>query len=178
MNAETIERLAIDRAMGELNEDATILLDTYLTEHPEAREWAENMSEICAQLRKTVEKRLKDAAVESPRARASYHQPIRVRLANVGRWAALIAISVGLGIVLGRWSRPQVQTIQYAAIPARSEAVTDVWQRIVSGQEHGFWQDKALALLQAKPDETPSSQDVRTSLWDRYRQFRKERSYE
>ena len=43
MKRETIERLAIDVAAGELNEDAEALLDAYLAEHPQAKQWAEQM---------------------------------------------------------------------------------------------------------------------------------------
>ena len=46
MEREAIERLAMDSAAGELNQDAEALLRTYLAEHPQANEWAEDMLQI------------------------------------------------------------------------------------------------------------------------------------
>ena len=37
MERETIERLAMDRTLGELDTDTTALFDAYLAEHPEVQ---------------------------------------------------------------------------------------------------------------------------------------------
>ena len=46
MEREAIERLTIDSAAGELNEDAEALLRTYLAEYPQANKWAEDILQI------------------------------------------------------------------------------------------------------------------------------------
>ena len=46
MNPETIERLAIDSAAGQLNEDIEILLREYLSEHPAEKKCFSEMQEI------------------------------------------------------------------------------------------------------------------------------------
>jgi hypothetical protein len=179
MNAERIERLAIDRALGELNEDAAVLFAAYLAEHPEAQEWAKGMSDTCAQTRKAIDRRTQDKNMENPSARTGSHWSPRVHWVRVGRWAALVAVSVGIGVTLGRWSRSPAPPAGYAAAQAGTVAsASDGWQQVLSSQGQGFWQSKALALLQATPYEIPGSRDPQASLWDKYKQFRKERSHE
>ena len=50
MEREAIEKLAMDSAAGQLNEDAETLLKEYLAEHPEAKKWFQDMQEIYANI--------------------------------------------------------------------------------------------------------------------------------
>ena len=43
MEREQIERLAIDSAAGELNEDMQALFEEYIAGHPEAKKYVEDM---------------------------------------------------------------------------------------------------------------------------------------
>ena len=46
MKRETVERLAMDSAAGELSEDAEALFQTYLDENPQAKQWAEDVRQV------------------------------------------------------------------------------------------------------------------------------------
>lgn len=178
MNAETIERLAMDRALGELNEDAAVLFDTYLAEHPEARVWAQGMSDTCAQTQRAIDSKTQDASKQAPHTRIHSHRSPRVHWARLGRWAALVAVSAGIGAAVGRWSQSQAPAPDHTVIRAASADGAQTHQQLLSGQDQGFWQSKALALLQTRPYETARSRDRQAGLWETYRQIRKERSHE
>ncbi len=176
MQRETIERLAIDHALGELDADVTALFEAYLAEHADARHWAEPMMRTCTQTREAIEKKTQ------PDEAITCREPIRLRIDRtaIGRWAAVIAISALLGVTIGRWSRPpETQKPETVVVRAAApDAGPDGWQRVLSEPEQGFWQTKALAMLQSQPREIPGPTASQSSLWDRYRLFRKERSRE
>ncbi|MHC4517477.1 MAG: anti-sigma factor [Planctomycetota bacterium] len=170
MERETIERLAMDRALGELAADTTALFDAYLAEHPEVLPWAESMSQTCARTRAAVaEKTRAVPAKEAPRE-ARVHRLRAVPWRTLARWAAVILISLGIGAGLGRQSRPDVSTphpvvVQAPPVPARAD-----WEQIMGTSEDSFWQAKALAMVQPKVSELPRPRVARRGFWDRYRQ--------
>jgi len=177
MERETIERLAMDLALGELSEDAVTLFETYLAEHIEARQWAEPIMQTCIRTRQSIMQKTQAAA------RLTQYEPVRLFPADwsaLARWAAVVAIAAFLGVAIGRRSvpsptqRPETVVVRTAPRQAGPEG----WQRILSDSEQGFWQSKAIAMLQSQPREIPGSFESQPSLWDRYRQFRKERSRE
>ena len=177
MERETIERLAMDRMLGELNEDAATLFEAYLAEHAEARQWAEPMMQVCT--------RTRDAIAQKTQPADTVARPASVRLPwidrrTLARWAAVIAITAGLGVAIGRRSTPSPtqkhETVIVRAAPR--EAGPEGWRRVLSESEQGFWQTKAVAMRQSQPREIPPSTEPGLGLWDRYRQFRKERSHE
>jgi hypothetical protein len=177
MERDTIERLAIDRALGELDADILALFEAYLAEHDQARQWAESMGKTCGRTREAVtQKTRRDDAIAWP-------EPVRRlpihRIAMV-RWAAVIVVSALLGVTIGRWSSPsQMQTPETVVIrTATAGAGPEGWQKVLSEPQHGFWQSKALAMLESQPNEIPRQAEPRPGLWNRYRQFRKERSRE
>lgn len=176
MERETIERLAIDHALGELNADAAALFEAYLAEHAEARRWAEPMMKTCTQTREAIAKKTR------PDDAITWHEPARLRInrAALARWAAVIAVSALLGVTIGRWSRPpETQKPDTVVVRATTpDASPEGWQRVLSEPQQGFWQSKALAMLQSQPHEIPRPTKSESSLWDRYRQSRKERSRE
>ena len=176
MDGERIERLAMDRALGELNEDAAALFDTYLAEHPEIQAQAKDMAEMCLQMRTAIDR--KTLVPNTGRNHADTHRPwpSRVRWTHMGRWAALLLVAAGIGMTMGRWSQPRVPASDVTAVRSESDAGPDSEQQLLS--RPGFWQDKALALLQTTPYARTGSHDSETSLWGRYRQYRKERSHE
>ncbi len=177
MNAERIERLAIDRRLGELNEDAAVLFDTYLAEHHEARSWARSMSDTCAKARQAIDSRTKDKDAGTGLTMARPHWRAPIRWAHVGRWAAVVAVSVGIGVTAGRWMQPPVSGPKIIQTePAGT--VSAGWAQTLGDSESSFWRGKALAMMKPQPYRTANVRDSQTSLWDRYRQFRKEPSYE
>jgi hypothetical protein len=166
----------MDRALGELNDDVATLFETYLAEHAEARQWADPMTQTCTE--RARPSRGKAAVSQfAQRSRPACSVWIGGALA---RWAAVIAVAAGLGVAIGRRSAP-VPTQRHETIVVRTaprEAGPEGWRRVLSETEQGFWQTKAIAMLQSQPREVPRSTDSGPSLWDRYRQFRKERSHE
>ncbi len=177
MKREMIERLAMDLALGELHEDAATLFETYLAEHTEARQWAEPMTQTCTRTREALSRKTQPSA--------QFAQPEPARLFRVdwsalARWAAVVAVAAVLGVAIGRRSVPlptqRPETVVVRTAPR--EAGPEGWRRVLSDSEQGFWQTKAVAMLQSQPREVPRSTESGPSLWDRYRQFRKERSRE
>ncbi len=177
MKRETIERLAMDLALGELNEDAATLFEAYLAEHAEARQWAEPMTQTCIRTRQAIAQKTQAAARLTP------SEPVRLFPADwsaLARWAAVIAVAALLGVAIGRRSAPsptpEPETVIVRTAPRQAGA--EGWRRVLGDSEQGFWQTKAVAMLRSQPREIQHSPDPGPSLWDRYRQFRKERSHE
>jgi hypothetical protein len=169
----------MDRALGELNEDAAILFDTYLAEHLEAQPWAQDVSAACVQTRAAVDRKTQDTDMEGQPERMPSHRLVRIQWAQVGRRAALVAISIGIGAAVGRWSRPEpVATERVIAQAEPDEETSSPWKRFVSNQRQGFWQGKAVAMLQSRPHLASNSPDAQASLWDKYKSTRKELSHE
>ena len=55
MEREIIERLAVDLAAGELNEDVEALFRSYLAEHSEADKWAQDMLQVYEKTETAIE---------------------------------------------------------------------------------------------------------------------------
>ena len=65
MRREIIERLAIDSAAGELNEDMEALFRAYLAEHSEAKKWAEDLSDVFEKTEAAIAAKIEPAGAES-----------------------------------------------------------------------------------------------------------------
>ena len=178
MERETIERLAIDNALGELDADTAALFQSYLAEHAEARDWAQTMAQTCSRTREAVNKKTARIDPDHRVAGVDVHWPNTGRWWTLGRWAAVIVVSLAIGAALGRRSRPQVSAPETVVVQAQSTATQQGWKQILSKPERGFWETKAVAMLQPRTNEIPSIHPGRQGLWDRYRQQRKERSHE
>lgn len=123
MNAKQLEALFIDQALGELSDEASALLETYLTQFPDRQTEAD-------QIRKAVG--LTEAAVASrPLVLQSDHSPEVIafpkplaRFRTSLRVAAAItalALAVGTGFFAGKGTpvkNPPAETIAETARPA------------------------------------------------------------
>ncbi|MHC4325315.1 MAG: hypothetical protein ACYSUX_13715 [Planctomycetota bacterium] len=176
MEREAIERLAIDSAAGELNEDAEALLRIYLAEHSQANKWAEDVRQIYDKT---------EAAIKTKTARAGEGNVIsgitpasQVKWLSLARWAALIALGIIIGFTAGR--REKIGRTYKIALRESSrdskqvETVSDLKERY-SGT---FWGDKMLALLEHKPSQRYKANLRSAGAWDKYRQYIKEKNYE
>jgi hypothetical protein len=173
MERETIERLAMDAAVGELNEDARTLLNAYLVEHPDMRDWAQQMDAACRQVHKafcTGTRRNDDVPIVSIHPRPS------IRWAVAGRWAAVVMIAVLAGMQIGRRpeSVPNERLTGVTTGTARSESSRS-WQDILREPGNGFWESKAAAVRQAVPRRTSAPQP---SLWEAFGQLQKGHNHE
>jgi hypothetical protein len=177
MKREIIERLAIDSAAGELNEDTETLFKTYLAEHPELNEWAEEMSIIYGETEAAVNKKTGglNSDIKTELIRSRHH---RINLRPVMRWAAVVIFAACIGLLAGRWSKPDT-TIPHLRIvsvtPSLSEKQSDLDLMNVGD---GFWRDKAVAML--TPGNSIAGRNIirGDSLWDKYRQYIKEKGHE
>jgi len=178
MEREIIERLAMDRALGELNEDTTALLEAYLAEHPEFQPCAERMSQTCALTERAIDRKTglgETVAMKSP-AQASQKPPIRLN--RWARWAAVIFISMTIGNFWGRFSAPRYPLVRTVMVAAAPKAERQNLTSVLSETGEGFWRDKARAILDTKALSVTKSRSAGGGLWDRYRKLSKERRYE
>jgi hypothetical protein len=171
MEREIIERLAMDSAAGELNDDMRILFESYLAEHPDANRWAEDISQIY---------RLTNKAIQTKTIPAGSERPIRIKplqrlnWLQITRWAAVIAITAFIGLVAGRLTRsPEV--FQRPAKIVTSQTGTAGPENNLMDADEGFWKDKALAMLGNKPQHIESGSTGNDGLWDKYREYIKEK---
>ena len=178
MKRDEIERLAIDSAAGELNADADALFRAYLAEHPQASQWAQDVSRLYRQTEAAISAKTAEAhaAPEAPPARR--HRLLRSKWPSVARWAAALIFGTVIGFTAGRW-QPTERTYRISwPQPARStrqvRTVSDLQQRYAGT----FWGDKMLAMLKQRPAEQYKSGLQGVRLWDRYRQYIKEKNYE
>jgi hypothetical protein len=177
MERQVIERLAMDAALGELNEDAAALLEAYLTEHPETRLWAGPMTAICRRTQEAVVAKTRPAALSRLPCATGARQIVRVRLASVGRWAAVVIVSLVLGGAAGRWTMSPTELASRPTASAetvRSSAQRD-WRAVLNRRDLGFWEAKAAAALQRQP--SGGSYEPKPSPWEMLKQRQKERRH-
>lgn len=177
MEREIIERLAIDCALGELNEDTATLFDAYCAEHPEAQRWAEQTSQTCTRTRKAIDKKTRRAAGEGHSHKPRRHWLVQVNWAVLARWAAVIVISLGIGAGLTRWSGPRVSKSNDIVVQAGPVAAQKGWERVLGEPGQGFWQAKAVALLRPRPYVALGVNKADVRLWDGYRHYTKKERY-
>ncbi len=109
MNPETLRRLLLDRAVGQLSDDAGALLDAYLARDPAARaELADLIAAVDAARRAVAEEPVRVTAADVPpfprrAVQAAVVRSARPRAAGTaGRWLALAA-GVALAFLAGHY---------------------------------------------------------------------------
>ena len=178
MKRETIERLAIDVAAGELNEDAEALLDAYLAEHPQAKQWAEQMLTTYESTQEAIAEKTSWANTTAGPSPAGRKPTGWVKWRSVGRWAAVVVLSIVIGFAAGHW-RSTDKTIQVAlSEPEQSLTPVKTASDLKEKYAGTFWVDKILALLEHKPAQQYKADLHSVSLWDKYRLYKKESRYE
>jgi anti-sigma factor RsiW len=132
MNQENVERLIIDRALGELNPDAAALLDDWLAREPRMKADAAKIEETLALARSVLSTTKEQPIVQ----RSKSIRPVWIPWA-VGM-AACFVVGVGVGILPSRQPTPK-------------EAPENV--KVALAQDAGFW--SARRLLMASPPAKP-----------------------
>jgi hypothetical protein len=171
MERERIERLAIDCAAGELNEDAKLLFKAYLAEHPQAQEWSKDMLDVYEKTQVAIDTKVMDGREKSF---VGKNNLLQFNWQRFARWAAVIVFTALIGFAAGRWERPG-QTNRIAS----HRPDWDIKQvRTVSdlrGKYAGtFWGDKMLAMLESRPVQRSKPNFKDGSFWDKYRQYKGE----
>lgn len=174
MKRETIERLAMDSAAGELSEDAEVLFASYLAEHPEAEEWALEITSIYEMTQAVIDKKTKHPAPPAVAKKRS----MPVNWFAAARWAAVIAIAVFAGFSAGRWNQPaktsRTEFFRVAEQPRTIATVTDIKEKYAAT----FWGRKVLASIEPKPPLHTAARNSTGSFWDTYTRHLKEKTYE
>jgi len=178
MKREVIERLVIDKVAGELNEDAEALFDAYLSEHLQAKKWAEQMVTTYEETQTAISE--KTSWVNTTAQTSFVRKKVTVWLTwrSVARSAAILAFGILIGLVGARW-RTTGKTMGIALVeptgrPTPVRTVSDLKEKYAGT----FWGDKMLSLLEHRPEPQYSADLHSVSLWDRYRLYKKENRYE
>ena len=178
MKRDTIERLAIDSAAGQLNEDAEALLRTYLAEHPQANQWAEDMLQVYKKTEAAINAKIKTADVGIEGVAVKVKPLSQVSWRPVARWAAVMVLGTLIGFVGGRWSETgQTHKVTIAkAATGRTEIKTllDLKKKYAGT----FWGDKILASVQSRPYPKRTEYKRNENFWPNFRQYIKEKNYE
>lgn len=178
MNRDIIERLAIDSVMGELNEDAEALFRFYLEEHPQARQWAEDVHEIYHETETAIQTRTAHVDAQRIAPAMEEHSITWAGWLPVVRWAALIALGAIIGFSAGRLRMPGKANRLALQESSRDlkpvETVSDLKERYAGT----FWGNKVLALLEHKPNQQYKADLHGVKSWDIYRQYIKEKHNE
>jgi hypothetical protein len=178
MKRETIERLAIDVAAGELNEDAEALFNAYLAEHPQAKEWAEQMSTTYENTQEAIAEKTSWANTTAGTTFVGKKLTGWVRWRSVGRWAAVVVLSIVIGFAAGRWGTTDETTEVALSEPEQGLTPVKTASDLKEKYAGTFWGDKMLALLEHKPAQQYKADLHSVSLWDKYRLYKKESRYE
>lgn len=170
MDRESIERLAIDSAAGQLNEDAEALLKEYLAEHSQAGEWFTDIKEIYDNTQAVFDTKTAPAKTESKPAQKIYRLP-------VVRRAAIIIFAVFLGAAAGRWSNSPSPVEKPGRITAYHDPDTSKMSLNPDDIGESFWRRKAVAMITSSSG-IKKDHVTGPKLWEKYRQFIKEKNYE
>jgi hypothetical protein len=175
MEREPIERLAIDLAAGELNEDAEVLLRSYLAEHPEANKWAQDMLQVYEKTQAAIEAKTTGAYAGGEAAEVSTKTLSPTRWRPVARWAAVVVFAVGAGFAVGRWS---VVTETRKPVAAKSTFRAVASQNLLdlkAKYEGTFWADKIISSLEPKPHPKRAENKWTGTFWSSLKPYMKEK---
>ncbi|MHC4154929.1 MAG: hypothetical protein ACYST6_08420 [Planctomycetota bacterium] len=175
MERDTIERLAIDLAAGELNEDAEVLLRSYLAEHPEANKWAQAMLQAYEKTEAAIEAKTTGAYAGVEATAVSTKTLSPTRWWPVARWAAVAVFAVGVGFTVGRWS---VVTETRKPVAAKSTLRPVVSQNLLdlkAKYEGTFWADKIISSLEPKAHPKHKGNKWTGTFWSSLKPYMKEK---
>jgi hypothetical protein len=101
-----------------------------------------------------------------------------VRWARLGRWAAAVIVSLGIGAGAGRWLESNTLTSHpTVALERGRNTLQRDWRQVLNEPGKGFWESKATATLQSEPRRSSGSQESQPSPWEMLRQRQKERRH-
>jgi hypothetical protein len=177
MKRDIIERLAMDSAAGELNKDMEALFREYLAEHFEAKKWAENLSDVFEKTEAAIAAKIEPADAESNHVAIKIKPISQFKWWLLARWAAVIIFAACIGAAVGRWSKSPVLTQKPdAVLVSRDPSIKRGFSLDDIGKS--FWRAKATAMLDAKSYREITSYNQSSNLWNKYRQYIKEKRYE
>ena len=178
MEREAIERLTIDSAAGELNEDADALLKTYLTEHPEAKQWSKETLSVYNTAASVINaKTRKTPGIPPVRAAKKTSALSILNWQTIARWAAVLILASTAGIGIGRWSK---ETKFYTNSSVEEEELHSPIKGLtfnIRNDDSDFWHRKVVAFLE--PSTYPQQKPLlRNSNWQEQYYKLKEKRHE
>jgi len=181
MNREQIERLAMDSAAGELNEDAETLLKEYLSEHHRENQWAQQMRELYKMTSQTIETKAAHSSQKTSKVTPK-QTSWKLNFSAIARWAAAILVFTLIGAGLGRWSKQPEPISQPVSGPVTNVISSRSQQErpadITIMPTEGFWRDKAVSMMTTKPNPHYNQRIPISQLWQQYKQYIKEKRYD
>jgi len=178
MKREIIERLAIDSGAGELNDDALALFDAYLAEHPQAGQWAEDMSGVYKETEAAIDAKTSDANVGVGMPAIKISRLSHLKWLSFGRWAAALIVAALIGFAGGRWQITGEASRIVFIKPERPQEQVKSISDLKEEYARTFWGDKVLALLESRPGQRYKADSQDVGFWHEYRQYIKEKRYE
>jgi len=183
---EIIERIAIDCAAGELNQDIQALFNAYLAQNGQASRWAEDMLWVYATTEAAINAETRAVCTGSVTPVAKSRLVLPLRHQKTRRWparrlagrAAVLIFAAFIGALIGRWSKPPVLPERAASVAIRPALTVDWPSHQLQDTGGSFWLTKAMAMLHARPDTVNKDYAEGPTLWEKYRQFIKEKRYE
>ena len=144
MDRDTIERLAMDMAAGELNQDMQALLKEYLAENHQANQWAEQMLEVFSRTEDAINTKTADAKALT----ATKPSVFSMRWEPIARWVAVILVGAGIGFLVGHKSHsPAIQKVTNNSYVAAADPVR-TFADFKKRYEGTFWGDKILSSFE------------------------------
>ena len=178
MKREIVERLAIDSAAGELNEDVEALFRAFLAEHPEANPDSEEMARIYEETAAAIEAKTRGADAGARVPAVKTNRLSRPDWKSFGRWAAALIVGALIGFTGGRWPNAG-ETDRIAFIkPDRPQAQVKTLSDLKEQYAGTFWGNKVLALVEHTPSKRSKTDFKAVSFWQTYRQYKKEKPHE
>jgi len=177
MKREVIERLAIDSAAGELNEDILVLFEAYLAEHPQAGQWAEDMAGIYKETEAAIDEKVSDADADAGSAMLVVKRKplLRVNWWGIGRAAAGLIVAAVIGFAGGRWTINGETGIVAFIKPDRPAEQIKTISDLKEQYAGTFWGDKVLALVEHTSSERYKAGFQDSIFRQIYRQYIKEK---
>lgn len=159
MDPNTLERLLIDRSLGELSSDASELLEEYLESHPECAQSAHDTDATITEARRALQDAptTSDETMPPLRPLHAIRSPRRIRSPRAWFQNLAVAAAVMIGFFLGSWhtsnpATPNDTPIQFAKVVAKEPTAT---------KQNDFW---SLSRLRSEKEHQPSTNRSRI-IW-------------
>ena len=178
MKREVIERLAIDSAAGELNEDVQSLFNAYLAEHPQAGQWAEDIAGVYKETEAAIDAKTSDADAGSAIPVIKINRQLHLNWFSFGRWAAALIVAALIGFTGGRWPIAGKTSRITFTKPDRPQKQVETISDFRDKYAGTFWGNKVLALVESRPGRQYKADFHDASFWKKYKQYKKEKPYE
>ena len=169
MERERIERLAVDCAAGELNEDGQVLFKMYLAEHPEENRWAEDIMRIYEKTKAAIDAKTMDGGAGDEKPFIRRNRLLQLKWQRFGRSAAAVILGALIGFTAGRWEmtgKTSRITFTEPSLGTRQvKTISDLKEKYAGT----FWGDKILTSLEPRPYPKQTEYKSDKKFWPNFR---------